>query len=399
MWYMNQRYMMANNMMQQQQQNIQQGVGDNKTDTTNTTTQSNPAPIMPNMPINPQRNVPPIIINLFPGNNNNPNNTSNVPINTSYPINQPQQGFPQGQQPTQFSNLQGIQQSQQSLQPQQPNQQIPPRNITIPPMMNRFPMMHPMMRPMYPNMYMQPQPQQNPTPQPNQNNLKDLLQEAISNFATNQNNNNDESQDITSIQDNTYIFEKEYSLEEENLKQLWSGFITKNKKDRVGVDAFQIRNECSEFFTSEYNLNVSHRTQFEEIMKRPIIGIVAFSPQNETQCDSFNEYINYFSEKQRVGVVNMRSNAILYIVPSGDFSRKFYQNPKKHLLGIFVNSTVEPKSYVDMNNLSLPPPVISLTEKRLHLKKSKEKVETGPEKLGKYLINYRCFRTILKAIG
>jgi hypothetical protein len=78
----------------------------------------------------------------------------------------------------------------------------------------------------------------------------------------------------------------------------------------------------------------------------------------------------------------MRSNAILYIVPSGEFSRKFYQNPKKHLLGIFVNSTVEPKSYVDMNNLSLPPPVISLTEKRLHLKKNKEKNESHTEKLG-----------------
>lgn len=168
-------------------------------------------------------------------------------------------------------------------------------------------------------------------------------------------------------------FESQYSLEDENLKQLWSGFLTKNKKDKVCVDAYQIRHECSHFFTSEFNLNVSHRTQFEEIMKRPIIGVIAFSPQNETQCENFLEYINYFKEKDRAGVVNFKSQATMYIVPPGDFSRKFYQNPKKHLLGIFVDSSVDIEKYVDMNQLKLPPPVISSTEKKLLLKQQKNK--------------------------
>lgn len=166
-------------------------------------------------------------------------------------------------------------------------------------------------------------------------------------------------------------FETQYSLEDENLKQLWSGFLTKNKKDKVCVDAYQIRHECSHFFTSEFNLNVSHRTHFEEIMKRPIIGVIAFSPQNETQCENFLEYINYFKEKDRAGVVNLKSQATMYIIPPGDFSRKFYQNPKKHLLGIFVDSTVDAEKYVDMNQLKLPPAVISSTEKKLLLKQQK----------------------------
>ena len=169
-------------------------------------------------------------------------------------------------------------------------------------------------------------------------------------------------------------FEKEYSLEDENLKNIWSGFLTKNKKDRISVDAYQIRGDISEDFNSEYNLDVHHRTQYEEIVKRPSLGIVAFSPQNITQCQLFNEYINYFNEKQRVGVINFKSKNkfILYLVPPCEFSRKFYQNPKKHLLGILVDSNVEPKMFVDMNNLNLPPPVISSTEKKLMMMKKKK---------------------------
>ncbi len=169
------------------------------------------------------------------------------------------------------------------------------------------------------------------------------------------------------------LFEKDYSLEEENLKNIWSGFLTKNKKDRISVDIYLIRGNISDDFNSEYNLNVSHRTQYEEIVKRPLLGIVAFSPQNITQCEGFNDYINYFNEKQRVGVINIKSKFILYLVPPCDFSRKFYQNPKKHLLGILVDSNIEPKMYVDMNNLSLPPPVISSTEKKLLMKKKNNK--------------------------
>jgi len=261
-------------------------------------------------------------------------------------------------------------------------------NMTIPPMISRYPpypMMNQMRPMMYPNnMMMNPTmsqmyQQQNPMNMRNQSqnsseNIKDMINEAISKLVSqNTTTNNEEDNDLSSLNEDTQSnYEKDFSLEEENLKNIWGGFLTKNKKDRVCVDAYQIRNECSEFLNNEYNLNVSHRTQIEDIMKRPIIGIIAFSPQNATQCEIFLDYINYFNEKNRVGVINLKNQMILYLVPPSDFSRKFYQNPKKHLLGIFVNSTAEPKSYVDMNNLSLPPPVISLTEKRQLLKQQKK---------------------------
>ena len=60
------------------------------------------------------------------------------------------------------------------------------------------------------------------------------------------------------------------------------------------------------------------------------------------------------------------------MVPTYEFSRKIYQNPKKHLLGILVDSNVEPKINVDMNNLNLPPPVISYMERKLMMQKKKK---------------------------
>lgn len=83
--------------------------------------------------------------------------------------------------------------------------------------------------------------------------------------------------------------------------QVWSGFITRNKQNRVGVDAYLISGDVAEFFT-DYNLNISHRTSLDELSKigPAILGIVAFTSQNETQNSLFNTYLDYFAKKQRV---------------------------------------------------------------------------------------------------
>jgi hypothetical protein len=46
--------------------------------------------------------------------------------------------------------------------------------------------------------------------------------------------------------------------DEEN--HVWSGFITRNKSHRLGVDAYLVKGEPSESFVTDYNLNVSART-------------------------------------------------------------------------------------------------------------------------------------------
>ena len=211
--------------------------------------------------------------------------------------------------------------------------------------------------------------------------VKDILKKIMDNKnnqnkTSNTNKSNGSDSDISSLNGSQSAeemdFEKEYSLEEENLKYIWNGFLTKNNKDRVNVDLYQIRGKVDDSYFKEYHLNICNRIQYEEVMKRHLLGIVAISPQNVTQREIFDEYVNYLDEKQRCGVINVSEKYILYLASPGEFSRKFYQNPKKHLLGLLVDATVDPNLYVDMNNLSLPPPVISLTEKRKLMSKSKK---------------------------
>ena len=206
--------------------------------------------------------------------------------------------------------------------------------------------------------------------------VKDILKKIMSEKNKKKSNNNSDS-DISSLNSNQSIeemdFEKEYSLEEENLKYIWNGYLTKNNKEKVNIDIFKIRGNIDDNYFKGYHFNICNRIHYEEVLKKHLLGIVVISPNNVTQKDIFDQYINYFDEKQRCGVINLSEKYILYLASPGEFSKKFYINPKKHLLGLIIDSTVEPNLYVDMNNLSLPPPVISLNEKRRLMSKSKKK--------------------------
>lgn len=48
-------------------------------------------------------------------------------------------------------------------------------------------------------------------------------------------------------------------------------FITRNKQLRLGVDAYQVEGDhLEQVYLTEYNLNVSHRTNFEDVDKYKI---------------------------------------------------------------------------------------------------------------------------------
>ena len=207
------------------------------------------------------------------------------------------------------------------------------------------------------------------------NDVKDLLNKIMLDKENKKLNNNSDS-DISSLNGSQSAeemdFDREYSLEEENLKYIWNGILTKNNKDRVSIDIFKIRGNIDDTFFKGFHLNICNRIQYEEVMKKHLLGIVAISPQNVTQKETFDLYVNYLNERQRCGVINLSEQSVLYLSSPGEFSNKFYINPKKHLLGLLVDATVEPALYVDMNNLALPPPVISMTEKRRIMNKNKK---------------------------
>lgn len=79
----------------------------------------------------------------------------------------------------------------------------------------------------------------------------------------------------------------------------WSGFITRNKLLRVGVDMKLIRQNKlnKDVSLNEYHLNVSHRANFEEAFKKEPSALVVLTASNDINKEIFTEYVKYFKEK------------------------------------------------------------------------------------------------------
>lgn len=70
---------------------------------------------------------------------------------------------------------------------------------------------------------------------------------------------------------------------EDDERNVWSGFVTRNKAHRVLMEAYVIgdpytSNVMSYISDQDHNLNVSHRTTFEDLERHPVQGVVAFIP-------------------------------------------------------------------------------------------------------------------------
>jgi hypothetical protein len=46
-------------------------------------------------------------------------------------------------------------------------------------------------------------------------------------------------------------------------------FITRNKQHRVGVDAYNVKGDKNDTFLTDHNLNVSHRTTYDDVERYP----------------------------------------------------------------------------------------------------------------------------------
>lgn len=125
----------------------------------------------------------------------------------------------------------------------------------------------------------------------------------------------------------------------DNHEIIWSGYITKNKQGRVGVDAIVNKGDDS-VFQGDFNLNISHRAPFDEVLKRPHKAIVTFVASNETQNGQFQEYIKYFLERNRAGVATLH-DSVLYLLPPCEITNGIQKITDNEILGIFV-STEEP---------------------------------------------------------
>ncbi len=195
-----------------------------------------------------------------------------------------------------------------------------------------------------------------------------------SNFALVQTNSSIENNSNSMI-DQSQIHKElaQYSLENENLKIIWSGDISKNNKERLGVIAYILRGDCENILDMNNGLNIEHRTNYEDVGKKRQKGLIVFTPQNETQSKMFDSYINYFTERRKAGIAYLKNSGdLIYILAPSEFSKNFYQNPKKHLLGVVCEKKDGQNKTNENNNIlffSQPPPVVSQEEKKLLLKK------------------------------
>ena len=62
--------------------------------------------------------------------------------------------------------------------------------------------------------------------------------------------------------------------------------------------------------------------------------VVAFVPQTDTYESQFQEYIDYFEKKQRVGLA-LIDKGIMFLIPPCELSRKYFTSDRPHMLGIF----------------------------------------------------------------
>ena len=64
---------------------------------------------------------------------------------------------------------------------------------------------------------------------------------------------------------------------------IWSGFMTRNKTRKVGIDLSLVKGEEDLIPASIYHLNITHRVKLSEISKYEVLSLVLFEPSNETQ--------------------------------------------------------------------------------------------------------------------
>ena len=71
-------------------------------------------------------------------------------------------------------------------------------------------------------------------------------------------------------------------------------------------------------------------------MRKNHAALVKFVPANQTQEALFNEYLKYFLEKQRAGVVSLKKY-VLYLLPPCEETFQIHPFGQNEILGVFVN--------------------------------------------------------------
>jgi len=65
----------------------------------------------------------------------------------------------------------------------------------------------------------------------------------------------------------------EYCLIEDDERNIWSGFVTRNKQNRVLMDAYMVSGRVEKYLSDqEHNLNITHLTSLSSLNRNHIEG-------------------------------------------------------------------------------------------------------------------------------
>ena len=65
-----------------------------------------------------------------------------------------------------------------------------------------------------------------------------------------------------------------------------------------------------------------------------VFRVVAFVPQGDTYESQFQEYIDYFEKKERVGLAFLEQG-MMFLLPPSNLSRKYFTSDRPHMIGVF----------------------------------------------------------------
>ena len=117
---------------------------------------------------------------------------------------------------------------------------------------------------------------------------------------------------------------------------IWSGFFSRSKANRVGVDAYVVKG-MFKLKHAQYHIDIPYRTPFPHKELARTQALLVFEAENSTYQAAFQEYVTYFRSKDRVGYVPLSATHDLYLSPRSPAALELFPRLNAHqFLGIVV---------------------------------------------------------------
>ncbi|CAD8177004.1 unnamed protein product [Paramecium octaurelia] len=133
------------------------------------------------------------------------------------------------------------------------------------------------------------------------------------------------------------------SQQRQDLNVFWSGFMYRSKSHRVGVDAYCVESDPPIQMSPQ--IQVNYKGNFSDAKKCANDSFkFILCPSDQTQHGAFQEYIDYFLDKKKIGVAQL-GNGVLYLLPPCEIANSIMSITGLELLAIFSEEKKKSLNY------------------------------------------------------